>query len=100
MVVDFKLSQGLKGGQNILEELLVKEILPKKRHVIYIHVLQVNTVTRPIMDAASNQKMSFELSDCQIRCIQLKSDQTERLLNKPYVNEGILRGQKLHLEWC
>ena len=50
MVVDFKLTQGLKGGQNILEELLVKEILPKKSHVIYIHVLQVITLSALIME--------------------------------------------------
>ena len=30
--------------------------------------------------------------------IQLKSDQTEQLLKKPYVNEVILRGQNLSLK--
>ena len=32
--------------------------------------------------------------------IQVKPDQTKRLLNKPYVNEVILRGQNLSLKCC
>ena len=32
--------------------------------------------------------------------VQLRSDQTERLLNKPYINEGIKRGQNLSLKCC
>ena len=33
-----------------------------------------------------------------LKCdIQLKSNQTEWLINKPYVNEGILRGKNLFL---
>ena len=32
--------------------------------------------------------------------LQLKSNQTERLLNKPYVNEVTLRGQKPPLKCC
>ena len=30
--------------------------------------------------------------------VQLKSDQTARLINKPYVNEGILRRLKIKLK--
>ena len=32
--------------------------------------------------------------------IQIKSDQTERLLNKPYVNEVTLTGQNPPLKYC
>ena len=32
--------------------------------------------------------------------VQLKSDQTAQLLNKRYVNEGILRGQNESLKGC
>ena len=34
------------------------------------------------------------------RYIQIKSDQTERLLNKPYVNEVTLTGQNPPLTYC
>ena len=32
--------------------------------------------------------------------LQLKSDETAQLLNKPYVTEGTLRGQKQPLKCC
>ena len=32
--------------------------------------------------------------------LQLKSDQTERLLNKPYVNKVFLTGQNSPLKYC
>ena len=35
-----------------------------------------------------------------LSAVQLKSDQTERLLNKPYVNEVTLTGQNPPLKYC
>ena len=38
--------------------------------------------------------------DEKIAQLQIKSDQTERLLNKPYVNEVTLTGQNSPLKCC
>ena len=49
------------------------------------------------------KKLNFEIAFLCIKApysIQIKSDQTERLLNKPYVNEVTLTGQNPPLKYC
>ena len=41
-----------------------------------------------------------QLKKWNIMYVQLKSDETAQLVNKPYVNEVNLRGQKQPLKYC
>ena len=65
-----------------------------------VHPLVVITQTKSSMDFSTFMMFSHLTIVSTVTIIQQGTNIRERLLNKPYVNEVILRGQKPSLKRC